>query len=195
MSASTPHLYAILLAAGEARRFGSTKQLEKFESTSLIGRALLTAENVCGPQTVTVLGHDALAVLREMQPCQGFAIVNDDYTEGLGTSIACGVRALPPTADAILILLADQPLVSASQLRTLIARWQGSPASIVASAYADTMGPPAIFPRKYFAQLQDLRGDKGARDLIQTELKNVLQVACETAALDIDTRDDLESMQ
>lgn len=195
MVSNPSSLYAILLAAGSATRFGATKQLAVLEKESLAKRAVKNAEAICDANTVTVLGHDATAVWQAMMPLRGFMVINEQHLEGIGKSIARGIGALPDTAAAALILLVDQPMVSATHLQQLIDEWQQAPDKIIASAYAKTLGPPAIFPRSYFDRLQELGGDKGARDLLRAEADNVLAVACAAAAQDIDTQDDLSALQ
>ena len=188
-------MYAVLLAAGRATRFGSTKQLAQYKQSTLIRSAVVNAETVCAERTVTVLGHDRLAVWHAMSPIQGFMVINEQHDNGLSGSLAHGIRALPSTAAAVLILLADQPLVPASHLQQLAKLWQQSPDKIVASAYADTLGPPVIFPANYFNALQELSGDQGARKLIESNLNNVVRLSCEAAASDIDTAADLDLLR
>lgn len=182
------------MAAGCASRFGSTKQAIELDGTSLVQSAAATASRVCGDHVVTVLGHDRVAVFEAMAASSGFIVVNDDFAAGLGTSIAAAARACRNVADAMIVMLADQPLISAGHLRQLVAAWSGAADEIVASSYAGTRGPPALFPELAFEALSSLTGDEGARLLFQDARFSVKSVHFEAAAIDIDTPDDLDSL-
>lgn len=187
-------LYAIVLAAGRSSRFGSTKQLAIFEGQPLVTRAIRSAENVCGSRTVLVTGNNWRNVAAACESMQGFMAHNPRYADGMASSIAHGVRGICNVADAVLLLLADQPLVRAEHLRSLIDAWVSSPKSICASGYAGTQGPPVIFPAAYFAELMDLQGDRGAKSVIDSNDAQVITIQYEDAAVDIDTPDDLQQL-
>lgn len=187
-----PHnVFAVVLAAGSSSRFGATKQRVTLNDVPLVRRALDTAARACNDRVITVIGHDWSSVLGAMNADSGFVIVNEDYRQGLGSSIAAAARACRPGADALLLLLADQALVTADHLLALINRWSGSDNEIVATAYDDTQGPPALFPRATFDDLCQLSGDRGARDLFRDERFQLKTVRFEPAAIDIDTPADL----
>jgi len=189
------HLFAIVLAAGAARRFRATKQLADYRGKPLVCRAARLAEAVCAERTVLVTGSDWRRVQDACAPLKGFFVRNEAFERGMGSSIACGVRAVAGTAGAVLLLLADQPLISASYLQQMIDAWSDSDTMIVCSKFADVVGPPVIFPARYFDALACLDGDKGARVLIDTHHEQVIALPCEAAATDIDTRDDLIESQ
>ena len=118
---------------------------------------------------------------------------NGDWwkSSGISTSICAGLRSIHDVADAVLVLLADQPLITVEHLKKLMAEWQENTDCIVASQYSDTLGPPALFPSKYFAALSGLEGDKGARRLLETAGEAVRKIEFADGAIDIDTPDDL----
>jgi molybdenum cofactor cytidylyltransferase len=184
-------IFAIVLAAGASSRFGRTKQLEPFEGVPLAAGVVRKAESVCGGRTVLVVGKDWQEVAAACEPLAGFFVINEDYEQGIASSIACGVRAVADGADAILLTMADLPLVTAEHLSKLAETWTNSPLSIVASAFADTLGPPAIFPKTDFDALLELQGDRGARQVLEANRDRVLQISCEEAAFDIDRPEDL----
>jgi len=185
------NLVAVILAAGEARRFGSTKQLAQFEDSTLVARAVRVAESLCGERTVLVLGKDWQAVAAACQPLQGFMTVNPEFTRGMASSIQCGVRSVPGQTDGILLMLADQPLITADHLTLLARTWHKKPDSIVASQYAGVAGPPVIFPRNDFAKLLELEGDRGAKSVLEENENRLLTIKFENAAIDIDRPEDL----
>ena len=184
-------IFAVVLAAGASTRFGRTKQLEHFEGIPLAAGAVHKAESVCGARTVLVTGKDWKEVASACEPLAGFFVINDDYERGLASSIACGVRAVAESADAILLMLADLPLITAEHLDILVNAWIESPQSIIASAFEDTLGPPIVFPKTDFDELLKLKGDRGARPIIDANRDRVQSIDCEEAAFDIDRPEDL----
>ncbi len=186
--------FAVVLAAGLSSRFGRTKQTVTIDGVALVERAFEAAHAACGDRCITVVGHDAAAVLRAMKANSGFVVVNEDYETGLGSSIAAAARACGAHADALLILLADQALVTAEHLQALIDAWSGADDEIVATAYDDTQGPPVLLPRATFKDLCALTGDVGARGLFQDGRFNLKTVRFEPAAVDVDTPDDLAAL-
>jgi len=184
-------VFAVVLAAGGSSRFGATKQTVTLKDIPLVRRAIDTATRACDGRVITVIGHDWSSVLGAMNTNSGFVVVNEDYRQGLGTSIAAAARACRPGADALLLLLADQALVTAEHLFDLLDNWSGSDKEIVATAYDDTQGPPILFPCATFDDLCQLSGDTGARALFQDDRFRLKTVRFEPAAIDIDTPADL----
>jgi len=187
-------LFAVLLAAGSSHRFGSTKQLAKVDGVSLVARTARLSESVCEQRSLLVLGNDWARVHDACKPLLGFIAINPDFETGIAASIRRGVNAIRQNADGILLMLADQPLVRESHLRALEAKWRASPQLIVASAYADTLGPPVIFPREDFAALSELRGDTGAKAILLANPDRLRTIECEEAAIDIDVPGDLQRL-
>jgi molybdenum cofactor cytidylyltransferase len=188
---SNSAIFAIVLAAGSSTRFGRTKQLEQFDGRPLAARALRKAEAVCGARSILVTGKDWQEVAAACGPLAGYFVINNDYEQGLSSSIACGVRAVAESADAILLMLADLPLVTREHLANLVSTWRASPQAIVASEFEDTLGPPIVFPKADFDALLQLSGDRGARPIIDANKERVKAIACEEAAFDIDRPEDL----
>ena len=190
-SPSNKQVFAIVLAAGTATRFGSTKQLQEHGGKSLVRRALDLAEALCDERSILVVGHDWPAVYAACQPLAGFLLCNDRPDAGIGRSISQAIRSLPPTADAVLILLADQAMISTQHLESILGTWSGADGEIVATAFAGTEGPPVLFTRSCFAALAELDGDQGARELLRDDRFAVKTLTFEEAAVDIDTPRDL----
>lgn len=188
-------VFAIVLAAGKGERFGATKQIAEVDGEPMVRRACEVAREVCGDNCLLVTGHDAEAVLRATGDSVGFVVVNDGHADGIGSSIALAVRSLADLAAGVLVMLADQPRITAAHLRELLARWDCSDHEIVATAFADTQGPPVLFPRGAFAALGALTGDEGAKRVLLDPAFDVRTVPFEDAAIDIDTPADLEQLQ
>lgn len=188
-----PHsgLYSLVLAAGLATRFGAPKQLAEFEGESLVRRALGLAVGATGQKTVLIVGAQWQRVVDECRGLAPFIIRNERYASGMASSISCGTRAVDPAADALLVLLADQPLITNKHLLALETRWRASPSSIIATEFDGMAGPPVIFPARYFSALIALSGDAGARSVIKDNSEQVITVPLADAAVDIDTPADL----
>ncbi len=188
-----PVVAAAILAAGSARRFGTNKLLQPLAGAPLLRRSLRAAKDAFADRVILVTGRDADHVA---QAAAGFAdrvVFNPDYLAGIGTSIAAAARTCRGYADALVVMLADQPLITADHLRTLAIRWGGRPDRIVASAYSDRVGAPALFGGGHFEALSRLAGDQGARAIIEANDQAVVTIAFEPASLDIDTPADLEA--
>ncbi len=120
--------------------------------------------------------------------------MNDFYQRGLGSSIACATRSVRHTAQAVIVILADQPLVTADHLRNLRDNWSGSDEEIVATRFGDTAGAPVLFPGSCFDDLAALKRDKGGQHLLDDERFTVRNIVFEPASVDIDTRADLDRL-
>ena len=110
-------------------------------------------------------------------------------------SLATGIRHLPPTVDAALVLLCDQWRLNNHDLEQLLATWQAAPQQIAVASWRDGFGPPAIFPRSVFPQLLKLQGDVGARAIVSEKGDRVTFVPMPNAADDLDLPQDLLRMR
>ena len=192
---SEPVIHVCVLAAGTSSRFGATKLVQTLRGKPLLQHALIAANGTCPNRVNLVVGHDQQAVLDASGDLADQIIVNSDYRSGLGSSIAAGVRGCRARADAILILLADQPLITAEHLQTLIEQWSGSDNEIVASCFDATYSPPILFPSGAFDALSRLTGDRGAKSILTDGDFVVRSVELPTAGVDVDTPDSLRELE
>ena len=191
-------LRAVILAAGASRRYGSPKQLASYRGETLVSRSIRLAHEAGAETVCVVLGYRSGSIKRALEkartaPGRTSTVRNARWRDGMGRSLACGVRALDRRARAVLVCLADQPLLEAGDLAALVRVWRASPRSIVASRYAGKRGVPAIFPRSHFAALKSLYGDRGAQVLLASS-NDVLSVPMPLAAVDIDDPRDLSNL-
>ena len=187
-------LYAIVLAAGAATRFGSPKQLVRISGRPLLHNTVSRAVEIAGAATIVVLGAYAAELAPLLSHTPATVVVNRDWREGIGSSIRTAVARIPATCSGVMIVLADQAAVTAQDLQRLVSAWKRQPEYVAAALYSGSTGVPAIFPRSRFAELAELRGDMGARMLLQRNPDCVVRVPMDSAALDIDTPEDLLSL-
>lgn len=186
-------VFGVVLAAGESRRFGSPKQLAGFNGAPLVRRAADVARHCFGRNSLLVVGHEAEAVAGAAGDGCEFLLVNDHYRDGLGSSLALAASVLAPVADAIVLLLADQPLVEPAHVQRLVTSWSGRPRHALATDYGQGWGPPALLPKGLFAELEALDGDQGAHAMLESPGVELELIASAAAGVDIDTPADLAS--
>jgi len=178
----------LLLAAGASTRMGRPKQLLPWQGRTLLRHAAETAvASGCAP-IVLVTGalHEELVAEVAGLPVQ--AVRNENWESGMASSIQVGLAAVAPAQPrAVLIMLTDQPLVTPELLRQLVARQRQTQAPIVAAAYGDTLGVPAVFAQSMLPELLQLQGQQGAVRLIARHGAAVGQVAFPAGLLDVDT--------
>jgi molybdenum cofactor cytidylyltransferase len=186
---------AVVLAAGGSTRFGEPKQLAAFRSETFVRHIVAAAvEAGCAP-VIVVVGADAAQITQELTGLAASIVMHPQWSIGLGSSIGVGIQHMIDSAaelDAAILLACDQPFVSAAALRQLIQSRLTSGKAIVASAYAATLGIPALFDRSCFPDLLQLKGDSGAKGIILSRQHDVAPFNFPAAAIDIDTPGDYQ---
>jgi CTP:molybdopterin cytidylyltransferase MocA len=173
---------AVILAAGSSARFGSPKAAIRIGARTILEVVVDTAV-AAGLSPVIVVAPSSLAVPESVE-----VVRNDAPEQGMSRSLRMGIAAVPPDAEAAVILLADQPTVDVELIRSLDGWRGGTP--VVATRAAGVLGPPALLEREAFALVDGIAGDAGLRDLLRADAK--LVTAVDRAALpDIDTAEDL----
>jgi molybdenum cofactor cytidylyltransferase len=189
---------AIIVAAGASRRLGQPKQLLVYGGETLIERAIRLANEAGASPVIAVLGAHRQEILTAIPEGAAECVFNDDWEQGISTSIHAGLTALDasaPCTQGALILSCDQPRLAAAHLGALIETFIAQPErSIVASAYANVLGVPAVFPRAAFPHLLAMRGDKGARALLLQPPCNLIALPFSGGEIDIDRPEDLAEL-
>lgn len=193
-----------MLAAGGSARMGTAKQLLTYDGAPLLKRAVGAALEAQCDHVIVVLGAHASVLRNEVSKTKAHIAVNQDWEEGMASSIRCGLAALDAMpsasrADAALLMLCDQPFVTAAVLDRLIETYRATRAPLVVSAYEaageETRGVPALFARTLFPELLSLRGAHGAKRVIERHAREAAPVAVPEAAFDVDTPDDYLKLQ
>ncbi len=186
----------VILAAGASTRLGKPKQNLVYQKQTLLQHAIETAlSSKCNPIAV-VLGANADVISPTIQNLPVNIIYNKDWREGMASSIRVGINELQkarPAISSVILMLCDQPFVSVSLLNDLI-EIKGEK-GIVASAYNDTLGVPALFDAKYFEELSLLKGPEGAKTLLQKYADDVCFLSFPLGSVDIDTAEDFGNLK
>lgn len=180
----------IVLAAGEGRRFGGTKQLHELGGRALILHAVDALVGGGVDEVLVVTGHDAERV-EAILPPEICAVRNPAFRDGQASSLAAALHAVDDASEAAVVLLADQPGVLAEDVRALIEGFRRTRAAIVRLRYADGPGP-ALLSREIHAEAGHLHGDVGARVLMASHPEWVVEIDVDRPApRDVDTPEDL----
>jgi len=189
-------LAAVLLAAGGSSRMGHPKQLLRIEDEALVTRMARRLIDL-KPRSVTVVIGSAWQAVKD--PLSGLPIQivhNPRWEEGMASSLAAGVKILPAEIEGVLIMLCDQWRVGLADLHELVQAWNTDISHLAAACWPDegrrVIGPPAIFPRALFEELTALKGDRGARLVIEKHRQCATFVAMNNAQFDLDEPADLD---
>lgn len=184
---------AILLAAGEGRRFGGIKQLAMLDAEPMVHRGarllLETATTV-----IVVTGAHAGAVQAALDDLPVHRVCNPAWFEGVGSSLAVGFRYLMEHFAAVtgaLLSLADQPMPNGDLVHRMLRRHAQAPDLLLAALHGDAVGPPVLFPSDCFAELSRWSGTAGARAMLRREAGR-LETFSANLPVDVDTPADLE---
>jgi molybdenum cofactor cytidylyltransferase len=186
-----PRVAAIVLAAGQSRRMGAqNKLLADIDGKPMVARTLDAVMQSAVASVTVVLGHEAEQVRAVLADRRVTFTDNPDFEAGLSTSLKRGLAAIPDDSDAVLICLGDMPRISADEINLLIDAFAPNAGhAICVPTYRGKRGNPVLLGRRFFAEIQDVSGDAGARYLIGAYPDLVYEVAMEGDAvlLDIDT--------
>ena len=183
----------LVLAAGEASRFGSAKQLAPLDGRPLLEHALRAITAVPVGRVIVVLGAGAEEVIAGVDLHGAEPHVCARWQEGQAASLACGLAELPG-CEAVVVILGDQPRISPDAIRRVIAA-RGDGALAVRATYGGDPGHPVLLERELFARLRDVTGDHGARNLLMSV--PVREVACDDlgGGEDVDTPAELDALR
>jgi molybdenum cofactor cytidylyltransferase len=186
----------VILAAGQAARFGFTKQLLPWQDTTLAAHAAQVALDAGLDPVIIVLGHEAEKVEKTLSGLPVRLAFNSAFAAGQSTSLIKGLDALPSRTGAALFLLADQPFVTPAMIRTIVEAHRRTFAPACAPVFEGRRGNPVLFDKALFRELRELRGDEGGRSLLEKYAGALVQVPAPRAILlDIDTSEDYERMK
>jgi molybdenum cofactor cytidylyltransferase len=177
---------------------GSPKQTLQHRGKSLLRRAVLAALGAeCNP-VIVVTGANAELSRRELDGLEVREVWNNRWETGMASSVRAGVEGLvnaDAIADAVVLMVCDQPHVTAEIISALIAAQRTSGSPVVASTYSGSFGVPALFVRDLFAELTGLEGKSGAKEVINRHAAEAYFLPFEEGHVDVDTPDDFARLQ
>jgi molybdenum cofactor cytidylyltransferase len=185
-------LWAIILAGGESKRMKAPKMLLPFKGKTIIEKVVenVTASNV--KNTLVVLGAEYEAILRVISSLLVKSCFNENYKEGMLSSVKCGFRSLPDDFEAALVFQGDQPMIPPETVNEVIIAYRKSGKGIVIPVFSKKRGHPLLIDRKYRSEVEKLNPDEGLRSLAAKFSNDILEVNVESQEIlkDIDTQED-----
>lgn len=188
-----PFVTGLVLGAGGSRRLGRPKQLLPYGDGTLLGHVAGVARECRFGQTIVAVGGDAEGVRAGVDLSGIEVVVNDAYGEGCSSSIAAALGAVDPRCEVMVLMLGDQPGVTAETVASLLAGRGDAPLAVC--RYEDGKGHPIAFARSVFGALADLHGDKGVWRLLDKRADEAAEVPIAgPIPLDVDTADDYRAV-
>lgn len=188
---------AVILAAGSSSRMGRPKQTLHYRGESLLRRAVLAALGAGCRPVVVVTGANAELSRRELDGLGVREVLNPHWEAGMASSISAGVEGLvgaDADARAAVLMLCDQPHVTADVISRLIEAHRATGSPVVASTYGESFGAPALFVRALFAELARLEGAAGAKQIIKRHASEAHFLSFRDGEVDVDTPDDFSRL-
>jgi molybdenum cofactor cytidylyltransferase len=185
----------VVLAAGESRRFGAPKQLAEFRGRPLLEHALAAVAAAPVDQRFVVLGSHAGEIVERVDLHGCRPLVCDEWAEGQAASLRAGITSAAELgAEAIVVTLGDQPLISPRAIGRLIENRETGVSALRAS-YGGASGHPVLLERELFSQLVGLAGDTGARELLGGAAYREVRCDGLGTPLDVDTPEQLADLE
>lgn len=197
-TATSGKVSAVVLAGGASKRMGKTnKLLTEVDGTASVRKVVAAAVASDAAEVIIVTGHEADLIRESLSEFDVRFVHNPHYPEGLSTSLRAGIGAVSEDLTGAVILLGDMPRVSNGIVNALIAQFHAEKdATICQPIFKGRPGNPVLWPREFFPEVLDIRGDNGARQLIERYSDRVskVEVADDSIHFDIDTPDDLSAV-
>lgn len=190
-------IVGLILAAGRSRRFGGPKLLQPLAGEPVIRRTVrLVAAAGLEPVVVTGPAPERLAIEEALSGLDVGFVENAGRDEGMASSIRAGVASLPAGTRAVVVLPADQPTTSPALIRELCRVHEETGAPAVAPVFRGVQGPPVLFARRLFPELSELRGERGARAVLEAHAGEAVFLQLdEPIPPDLDTPADQEALE
>lgn len=186
---------AMILAAGEASRMGKAKMLLPYKDKTILEK-IVEEVLALDPNMLTIVtGHYHQEISTILQAPKVMLVYNEGYQHGMSSSIQAGLTAMQqqcPDLQFLFILVADQPFLNQALLRKMIQLHTETQKGLVAANYQGIAGTPLFLSAKYFEELFQLKGDKGARAILHQYPDDLATIDFEMGELDIDTAADYE---
>jgi molybdenum cofactor cytidylyltransferase len=185
-------IWAMILAAGESKRMGKPKLLLPFGEKTMIETIVATVVSSKVEQTLVILGSDREKTEEKIKNYPVKIVCNRDFRGGMLSSVQCGFKSLPEETRAVLVVLGDQPKISATVINKLIDAHKSSGKGIVLPVYKKERGHPVLIDVKYGEEVENLSPEVGLRGTVYNHPEDILEVDVETSSIfqDIDSESD-----
>ena len=187
------NIYGLVLAAGMSERMGQPKQLLPFGEKTILQTVVDVLLTLPLVEVMVVLGHEAERVRASLADRPVTYCVNENYREGMFSSVLCGVHHMPKSADAFLMVLGDQPHIEARVGHAVIDAYQGGEVGIVIPTWAGKRGHPALVDlKRYRSEIVSLSGDEGLKPVMRGHLDDTQMLCVDDPGIlrDLDTPED-----
>lgn len=191
----TDIITTIVLAAGSSSRLGQSKQLLQVEGEPLLRRISRASCDSNADRTLVLLGDNEREHGRIIRDLPLYVCIHSDWEKGMGSTLKAGmdfVNNFLGDTTAVIVLVCDQPLLTAEHINNLIDKFRSTKAQIVASSYSGVMGVPALFDASLFTEIRSIDDEHGARQIIDKHKADAQQVEFPGGDLDIDTPEDYQ---
>ena len=182
---------AVVLAAGASKRMTATKQLLPWKHTTMLGYVIEQLKAAGAAHVFVVLGAHQKEILQKVDTKNISIINNENWSDGMGTSIAKSISYLRKNHlefDGLLVAACDQPLIKLDHYKKLIYSCINEN-RIVVSSFDNGRGIPVVFDKIYFDELSTLTKDVGAKSIVKKHLDRLIQIDAPEAAIDLDTKE------
>jgi len=188
-------IWAIILAAGESKRMGSPKMLLPFMGITMIENVIANVSGSKVDNIMVVLGADRDSIVKLIRTKAVNYCYNENYKDGMLSSVVCGFRNIPIDHSAVLVFQGDQPLITPKAIDSVIEVYLSSGKGIVIPVYKCKRGHPILIDRKYRNEIQKLNPAEGLRSLALKYSDDVLEVNTDVAGIlrDFDTYDEYKN--
>lgn len=188
-------VWGIVLAAGLSTRMGTQKLLLPFEGKTIIEKVVENIRFSGIENIVVVLGSDAAAVSSVLKSQSVQLVLNENFRDGMHSSVMTAVKTLPSEAKAVLVFLGDQPFIPSRAIVTVVEAWKTSGKGIVIPLFEGRRGHPPLYDLKYRAELENLDPEIGLRAVSRKFPEDIFEVEtfCPEIVRDIDTKSDYEN--
>jgi molybdenum cofactor cytidylyltransferase len=185
-------IWAMILAAGESKRMGKPKLLLPYGEKTIIETIVETVVSSNVENTLVILGSDREKIEEKIKNSLVKIVYNRDFRSGMLSSVQCGFKALPEETHAVLVVLGDQPKISADVINKLIDAYKSTGKGIVLPVYKKERGHPVLIDVKYGEEVESLSPEVGLRGTVYNHLEDILEVEVETPSIfqDIDDESD-----
>jgi molybdenum cofactor cytidylyltransferase len=189
-----PSVTAIILGAGESSRMGRPKLLLPFGDSTMIGTVINHVHASSIEKTIVVLGSNFESHRDVIKDYPVEIVNNTQYREGMFSSVKCGLEAVPHDADAVMVLLGDQPMILSEEIDQLIESYMRSEKEIAIATHGKKRGHPILFGKRYIREITGYPGDASLRDLLQKHPSEILEIQTgdDRILRDIDTENDYQ---